>query len=254
MTLSIRQASVSVKEQIRYAVYFCPSPQSGWGSAGNTWLGRDVDADQTLEQVTISGLPKQTMKDVTNAPRRYGWHATLKAPFELAAETSLEQLSDSISRIARDFEPFALPLMQIRVLEGFLAGVPSEGSKQVVRLSNRLTMELQVHANKLTPRQIERRRASHLTLRQEQLMLCWGYPYVLEEFRFHFSLTDSLAGYDVQTVSLMQRAAEKHFPLSEALLCSELSLVVEAAPGADFTSVKRIPLGRAANCSLNRPE
>jgi hypothetical protein len=239
---------------MRYAVYFCPSSNSKWGSAGSTWLGRDVDADKLLEQVSITGLSSQTVKDVTHAPRRYGWHATLKAPFELVAETSLEELSDSVSRIARDFEPFVLPPMQIRALDGFLACTPSEESRNVHRLANRLTMELQVHANPLTPSQIERRRASPLTNRQEQLMLCWGYPHVLDAFRFHFSLTDSLAQCSVQTISLVRQAAERHFPLSKPLLFDALSLVAESAPGADFAIVKRILLGKGAHYLLDRPE
>jgi Protein of unknown function (DUF1045) len=117
---------------VRYAIYFCPNSQSEWGLAGSTWLGRNVDPDQYLEQVSISGLSKQMLRDITNAPRRYGWHATLKAPFELAAETSLEELTQNVSRIARDIEPFVLPLMHIRVLDSFLACVPSHQELSVV--------------------------------------------------------------------------------------------------------------------------
>jgi Protein of unknown function (DUF1045) len=37
---------------------------------------------------------------------------------------------------------------------------------------------------------MEKRRAAGLSARQEAQLRSWGYPYVLEEFRFHMTLTE----------------------------------------------------------------
>ncbi len=41
-------------------------------------------------------------------------------------------------------------------------------------------------------KELQRRRAANLTPRQEFLLMHWGYPYVLDEFRFHMTLTRRL--------------------------------------------------------------
>jgi hypothetical protein len=41
--------------------------------------------------------------------------------------------------------------------------------------------------------ELARRRAAGLTERQEAMLERWGYPHVMEEFRFHVTLTGPLA-------------------------------------------------------------
>jgi hypothetical protein len=41
----------------------------------------------------------------------------------------------------------------------------------------------------LSEAQLARRREGGLTPAQDALLLRWGYPYVMEEFRFHITLT-----------------------------------------------------------------
>ena len=44
----------------------------------------------------------------------------------------------------------------------------------------------------LTPAEIAKRRPERLNPRQRELLAAWGYPYVIEEFRFHLTLSDDL--------------------------------------------------------------
>jgi hypothetical protein len=44
----------------------------------------------------------------------------------------------------------------------------------------------------LTEAEIARRRPESLSSRQRELLDRWGYPFVMEEFRFHLTLTDRL--------------------------------------------------------------
>jgi len=48
--------------------------------------------------------------------------------------------------------------------------------------------------------ELARRRAAGLTQRQDTLLLRWGYPYVMEEFRFHLTLTGKLDADLAETV------------------------------------------------------
>ena len=108
----------------RYAVYFAPNPGSlGW-LAGSHWLGRCAALLQPLQQLAIDGVATEDLHLLTAAPRRYGWHATLKAPFALAPGTDWITLHQAVQEVARGLQPFVLPPMQVQRIDDFLALVP----------------------------------------------------------------------------------------------------------------------------------
>ena len=43
-----------------------------------------------------------------------------------------------------------------------------------------------------TPAELNKRRQARLSPRQDANLLTWGYPYVMEDFRFHITLTGRL--------------------------------------------------------------
>src|SRR3989338_3542672 len=57
-------------------------------------------------------------------PRRYGWHATLKAPFALAPGADWITLHQAVQSVARGLQPFVLPPLQVQRIDDFLALVP----------------------------------------------------------------------------------------------------------------------------------
>ena len=67
----------------RYAAYFAPPVESDWWEAGSRWLGRCAASGRTWPQSDIDGVPPEQLRRLMAAPRRYGWHATLTAPFTL---------------------------------------------------------------------------------------------------------------------------------------------------------------------------
>lgn len=108
----------------RYAVYFAPNPGSlGW-LAGSHWLGRCAALLQPLQQLAIDGVAADDLHRLTAAPRRYGWHATLKAPFALAPGTDWITLHQAVQSVARGLQPFVLPPLQVQRIDDFLALVP----------------------------------------------------------------------------------------------------------------------------------
>jgi hypothetical protein len=81
----------------------------------------------------------------------------------------------------------------VRRLGGFIAIVPSEPSAALADLAAATVSALDAFRAPPSEAELARRRKARLSDRQEALLLRWGYPYVMEEFRFHLTLTGRLA-------------------------------------------------------------
>ena len=86
--------------------------------------------------------------------------------------------------------------------------------------------------------ELERRRVGCLTDRQEALLNRWGYPYVMEEFRFHLTLTGPVRDPDAVEEVLQMVLADR---LETPLALDALSLCGEGEDGF-FREVARFPL------------
>ncbi|MDE1712326.1 DUF1045 domain-containing protein (plasmid) [Chromobacterium amazonense] len=104
----------------RYAVYYAPKPGSPLWRAGCQWLGGDVASGQALTQPQIDGIDAGVLATLTRDAARYGWHATLKAPFPLRIDVQAGALLRHVAELAAAFRPFALSL-QVDWLDSFLA-------------------------------------------------------------------------------------------------------------------------------------
>ncbi|CAN7203786.1 DUF1045 domain-containing protein [Acidovorax sp. LjRoot194] len=230
----------------RYAVYFAPSPGSlGW-LAGSHWLGRCAALLQPLPQLDIHGVPADVLERLTAAPRRYGWHATLKAPFSLAPGVDWMTLHHAVQTVAQSLSAFQLPPLHVERLGDFLALVPppSHAANAALRdAAAACVMQLQPLAAPLSKADLARRRAVGLSARQDELMQLWGYPFVLEEFRFHMTITGRLSQVDASTQALVLDAAQEYFSDMPALKFDSLALFAEPAPGADFALLDHLELG-----------
>ena len=80
----------------------------------------------------------------------------------------------------------------------------------------------------------KRNSGGRLSPRQLELLDRYGYPYVMEQFQFHMTLTDRLQGADGDR---FEAALRDHFgPLAEAdATLDRLSLYHEPTPGGPFT-------------------
>lgn len=227
----------------RYAVYYAPRPDSAWWQAGSHWLGRCAAQRTPLPQPDIPGVPPATLQRLTAAPRRYGWHATLKAPFALAPGVTPVQLQDAMQTLTRQVQPFSMPALQLTQLDDFLALVPAGDSRAIDAVAAACVTQLHALAAPLPPAELQRRRAAGLTPHEDALLLRWGYPHVLDRFRFHLSLTGSLQNENATEVQALQRAAEQHFGNLPPCRFDTLALFAEPTPGADFLLLQHVELG-----------
>jgi hypothetical protein len=90
-------------------------------------------------------------------------------------------------------------------ISGFIAVVPAAPSPELERLAEDCTSEFDSFRTRLTPEDRARRNPSDLAPRQREYLDHWGYPYVMEEFRFHMTLTGWLAAERREPILAMLR-------------------------------------------------
>ncbi len=71
-------------------------------------------------------------------------------------------------------------------------------------------------------------------------MLAWGYPFVLEEFRFHLTLSNPLEAADAQA---MMAWWNSRLASLGPLPIESVAIYAQPRPGQDFLLWRRVPLG-----------
>jgi putative phosphonate metabolism protein len=175
--------------QGRYALYFAPEERSALYEFGRHWLGRDTVSGKPVSSFSIPGLSQERVRELTESPRHYGFHGTLKPPFHLAEGFNVKELYSAAGSLAMELSPLPLGFLELRWLDTFLALVPPNPGKELYDLAAACVRRLDPFRAPHSGEELARRRASGLTENQERLLARWGYPYVMEEFRFHLTLT-----------------------------------------------------------------
>lgn len=221
----------------RYAVYYAPAPDSPWWRFGAGWVGRDEIRDVPLAQPALPGIPPEDLWRLTGEPRRYGFHATLKAPFRLHPRTTEAQLLQRVDTLAAQLKPVSLGELAPAVLDGFVALVPAVENAPLHAAAARCVIELDELRAPLTPGEIARRRPERLDETGRRLLARYGYPDVLGRFRFHMTLSDKV---DADCAARIVQAAR---PLVQALhreaapRFDRLCVFREQAPGSPFLRI-----------------
>src|SRR6185369_11885844 len=95
---------------MRYAIYFTPPRESQMTRLAASWLGRDPFDGASVAPPPVTGLTSGEIAFHTAAARRYGFHATLKAPFELDPAETETSLADALTGFASRTQPFPVRL------------------------------------------------------------------------------------------------------------------------------------------------
>ncbi|MGF7158533.1 hypothetical protein FHS85_000143 [Rhodoligotrophos appendicifer] len=216
--------------QPRYAIYFCPRPDAALDRFGTSWLGSDAATGTSRER-----------RAETAAPARYGFHATLKAPFHLKEGCSLDDLLAAVTTFATGWRGLVLPPLALRSLQDFVALVPSGFWPDLQALAAASVLEFENMRAPLSAEAIARRKANGLSPRQAVYLELYGYPYVLDEFRFHMTLSGPLPA--PQRDRLLAELAEgAEAATAEGTHVLDLTIMEEPAPAETFRLVERIAL------------
>ena len=218
----------------RYAIYYTSAPDSALTRFANTWLRRNPWNGRNLTDHYGSTA-------WTAAPRRYGWHATLKAPFHLHPDRNKAELVDALAEFAWGTDAFDVSLRLAR-LGSFLAMVLAEPSESMHCLATECVRRFDHFRKPMTSGEMARRNAANLSERQRELLATWGYPYVFDEFRFHMTLTDSLRGPEAQTAEHALRPLVAKFENGPVSVAS-IFLFEQLKADAPFVISAEFPLG-----------
>jgi putative phosphonate metabolism protein len=226
----------------RSAVYFAPPPGSALEAFGCGWLGRALDGTP-LAQPTVPGIEPARLVEITRSPRHYGFHGTLKAPFALVDGRAQDALDEAVEAFARQCSPFEIAL-KVGSLSGFIALVPAGPSAALQELAADCVEAFEAFRAPPDDAEIARRRASGLTPRQDRHLLRYGYPYVLDDFRFHMTLTERLQPPERDKVLAI--LAERAAPLcAEPLTIDAIAIFEQPSRKAAFTLRRRFRFARA---------
>jgi hypothetical protein len=90
--------------------------------------------------------------------------------------------------------------------------------------------------------ELEKRRTAGLSARQEELLSVWGYPYVMDEFRFHMTLTGPCADDGEADAVLAGLAPLTTDLAAQPLRVDGICLFHQVDRSADFTLLQRFAL------------
>ncbi|EPR22300.1 phosphonate metabolism protein [Agrobacterium sp. TS43] len=228
---------------VRYAIYFSPAKDHPLTEAASRWLGRDAFSGTLHDD-------HDDYADMTEEPRRYGFHATLKAPFELAEKYSEAELLTAFEDFAASQSTFEIPRVVVGALGPFFALIPDRTYQPLQDFAAEIVDHFDRFRAPLSETDIARRRPQMLTESQRQNLSLWGYPHVMDDFRFHMTLTGRI---DESEQPAMHEVLSSRFSefTDRPLSISGLALFVEETRGAPFTVHSWHPLGQPPKKDAN---
>lgn len=222
----------------RYAIYYAPSPDSALHRFGSTLLGYDAVSGDDLP--FPDGVTPD-WREVTEDPRKYGFHATLKAPTALADGRNEAELLAACAAFAGKARRIPVIEPVVDAISGFIAVIPAKRSDELQQLAADCVTEFDTFRAPLTPQDRARRKPERLTERQRDCLDRWGYPYVMEEFRFHMTLTGRLS--DERRGPIVARLRERFATIDlTRLAVDRIALFKQADPASRFRIIRSWPL------------
>ncbi len=214
---------------MRCAIYFIPPKHDPLTLAATRWIGRDAYGNEQVEPGTIEGLVEEDRAFLTAPVRRFGFHGTLRAPFQLVEGHTLDALSRALGRFAKSTPSILVPHIEIAALSNFFCLVPRHPSHELDALAFRIVETFDGYRAPMSEAELERRYPVQLTERQHANLLAWGHPYVGADYRFHMSLTGPVPP---EERAYVRAVLERHFGalLCRPLVVDQIALFYESEP------------------------
>ncbi len=179
----------------RVAIYFLPKKNSSLENFGKNLLGRDINKKK---KISLTRRQKyfinrgftyfDELKNYCEQPAKYGFHATLKAPFRLKRNVKTKNFYDVISHIATQHSRFKIKGLKIVYSKKFTFITSRKPNKLLINLENDLVKHLDTFRAELNKTEIKKRIPDSLTFKQNKYLKEWGYPFVFDQFKFHMTL------------------------------------------------------------------
>jgi hypothetical protein len=222
----------------RYAIYFVPDPESELYCFGASVLGYDTYTGKDAPLITS---PASDWPDKIREPRSYGFHATLKAPFRLAAGTVASDLETALNAFAKSQSRIDVGPLKVRCIGSFIALVPVARCPALDQLAGACVQHFDRFRAPMNGQERARRLAAPLSEPQMINLDRWGYPYVFDDFQFHMTLTGPLVGDDREQTLHWLAAEFASRPAARRLFLDRL-VIAHQTDGA-FRVTHSVPMG-----------
>jgi len=226
----------------RFAVYFAPDPESTLGRFGRHWLGYDAATGVKLPQPVLARFVPERLAAITEDARHYGFHATLKPPFFLADGCTPAALERAAVDFAARRVPFLASPPTLASISEFWALTFAQRCPAMERLAADCVEHFDPFRAAPSENELAKRRRAGLSPAQDALLVRWGYPYVMEEFRFHLTLSARLDPSEGEV--LRRELTPLVAPLChDSLAVDAICLFHQPAPQSPFRELRRFRFG-----------
>jgi hypothetical protein len=230
------------QEGPRYAIYFVPAADSALYRFGSAVLQYDCYTGHAVSPPDELASDSDTWSDATAQPRRYGFHATLKAPFHLSRSCDEAQLVSAVQSFAALGRRSVFFNPVLRMLGGFIAVLSGRPDPAIDALAADCTTIFDAFRAPMSPQERARRVAAGLNQRQFGNLERWGYPYLFADFRFHMMLTGKVPASRRDDTLATLRAVLQRICGDGPVPIDQLMLVRQDSPDASFSALSVAPL------------
>ena len=201
----------------RFAIYFTPRP-GPFATKGASWLGWDIASG--TQMVAAGG-------ELVSRPHKYGFHATIKPPCRLAGTHTLTDVAERLNLFCAQMAPVQADALTVNRLGSFLALTPVGDTDSIGQLAANVVREMDLFRAEPTETEQQKRKRSGMSQQMLRHIEDWGYPHVMDLFRFHMTVTGPVPKADQPGV---QDRVWEHFgrSLPEPFVIDSLTLCGEA--------------------------
>lgn len=189
---------MSVMSFQRYAIYWVPRPDTRLAAFARRWFGSEVETGEQLALREGYGLPDGLVERATASPRRYGIHATIKAPFRLREGAQLNDFINMMGAFcAKRRAPHAGKL-KLHRFSRYLVMLPENDTSELEWLAQDCVTHFDVLRAPLTDADRSRRAISNP--KAAAYFEQFGYPDIFDRFKFHITLAGPLEPAELEMV------------------------------------------------------
>ena len=221
----------------RYAIYFVPAADTKLYRYGSSILGYDCYSGKAVDFPQDFGNGMVNWNELSAPPRRYGFHATLKAPFHLSPSCTEQQLVKALRSFAGLGHAVHRFVPTVGILSDFFAVVPLQSEAALDALAASCTTIFDAYRAPMSPQERARRIALGLNRSQIRNLDRWGYPYALAEFRFHMTLTGKVPVRRRKAIQGILLNGLHRMPVERSIALDRLALLRQDSPDASFRVV-----------------
>ena len=226
----------------RYAIYWLPGLRSPFAGFARNWLGGDPEAGEAWQARELHGLDADLAERATASPRRYGCHATIKAPFRLRGGASAADLSTALADFCAHRRHARGGRLRLRRLSHYLTLTLADDRAEIEWLADECVTHFDSFRSPLSEADRARRPRDLAPLARQHLEQ-FGYPGIFSRFLFHITLAGPLEAVELARVEAALAPAVEPYT-REPFSIEDLCLCGDPGQGGLFKVLSRHPLIR----------